>query len=158
SGTTVASDVRGKLTGTADDLGDSWLYGYGLVNAAKAVGLSDVIPDPPPAGDTMHVESINMELKKAGINVNAIATVTIVDDGSSAPVEGATVSGTWSGATNDTDSGVTDANGKVSLQSSKVKDPSSGTIFTFTVDDVTKDGYTPLINVGASGSIPFPEE
>jgi subtilisin family serine protease len=41
----------------------------------------------------MHVKSIDMSLKKAGINVNAIATVTIVDaDGN---LEGATVSGTW---------------------------------------------------------------
>ncbi|MBU4350284.1 caspase family protein [bacterium] len=91
--------------------------------------------------DNMHVNSIEMSLKTAGINVNAIAIVTIVDSGGN-PVEGATVSGYWSGATSDSDSGVTNVNGKVSLQSDKVRNPSSGTTFTFTVDGVTKDGWT----------------
>jgi subtilisin len=89
----------------------------------------------------MHVKSIEMSLKTAGINVNAIAKVTIVD-ASDKLVGGATVSGTWSGATSDSDSGVTDVYGKVSLQSNKVKNPTSGTTFTFTVDNVTKDGWT----------------
>jgi len=256
-------DVRTQLQDTADDLGDSSLYGYGLVNAVEAVGItsadnlgpvtSDVVADPNPTNgatsitltadvsdattgnatitaaeyfvgtvdadgsgtpmsasdgafnypteevtasivstwavgqytlyvhgedaagnwgdtksvmlevtteatsDTMHVFSIDMEFKIAGINVNAIATVTIVD-GSSVPVEGATVSGTWSGETNDSDSGVTDASGQVSLQSSKVKNPSDGTTFTFTVDDVTKDGYTLLTDVRESNDITFPLE
>jgi len=52
------------------------------------------------------------------------------------------VSGHWSGATTDTDSGVTDTNGQVSLKSDKVRNPAGGTTFTFTVDDVTKDGWT----------------
>jgi len=106
--------------------------------------------------DGMHVSNIDMSLKIAGINVNAIATVTIVDaDGDL--VEGVTVSGQWSGATSDVDSGVTDVNGRVSLKSDKVKNPPNGTIFTFTVNNVIKDGYPPLTGQVASGSIPFPE-
>jgi len=91
-------------------------------------------------GGTMHVSAIDMSLKTAGVNVNAIATVTIVDGGN--PVSGATVSGQWSGATTDSDSGVTDSSGKVALQSNVVKKPPSGTTFTFTVDNVVKIGLT----------------
>jgi len=96
-------------------------------------------------GTTMHVSNIEMLLKEATAGPNifytAVAKVTIVDSGDN-PVEGATASGTWSGATTDVDSGVTDANGQVSLESDKVKNPTSGTIFTFTVDDVIKAGWT----------------
>ena len=109
----------------------------------------------PANGTTMHVDSIVMSLKIAGINVNAIATVTIFDAIDN-PVGGATVYGTWSGAAGDSDSGVTDTYGKVSLQSNKVKNPTSGvTTFTFTVDGVTKYGweYDPDVNEETSGSI-----
>jgi len=94
---------------------------------------------------TMHIHDIVMEPETVshGPNdfTNAKATVTIVDAIGN-PVEGATVSGHWSGATSDTDSGITDGTGQVSLKSDKVKNPSSGTTFTFTVDKVTKDGWT----------------
>ena len=103
---------------------------------------------------TMHVSSIGMKSKTGGPWGNAIATVTIVDAIGN-PVEGATVSGHWSGETSDSDSGVTNVNGEVSLQSDKVKNPSSGTTFTFTVDNVTKEGwaYDPTANLETSGSI-----
>ena len=79
--------------------------------------------------------------------------VTIVD-ASDSPVEGAAVSGQWSGATSDSDLGVTDASGQVSLKSDSVKNP-SGTTFTFTVDDVAKAGwdYDSEANVETSKSI-----
>ena len=141
-------EVRTQLQRTAEDIGLSTReQGYGLVDAAKAAGLSSVIPDPPPVGGTMRVDSIDMEeefrIVEAGPNAfyTAIATVNIVDTDEVA-VEGATVYGTWSEATSDTDSGVTDASGQVSLESNKVKNPKSGTTFTFTVDDVTGDGWT----------------
>jgi subtilisin len=163
SGTIDVLEVREKLQDTADDLGASGLdslYGYGLIDAAEAADVSGGIPDPPPAGGTMHVDSIDMSSNEAAAGPNtfytAIATVTIVDaDGN---LEGATVSGTWSGATNDTDSGITDINGQVSLESSKVKNPISGTTFTFIVDNVSKDGWTYdlLENVETSDSIEVP--
>lgn len=134
--------VRAKLQETAEDISLSTReQGYGLVDAAKAAGLSSVIPDPPPVGGTMHVDSVNMLLKIAGINVNAIAKVTIVDE-NNAPVEGANVSGFWSGLTNDSDSGITNTSGAVSLKSDKIKNPTSGTKFIFTVDDVEKAEWT----------------
>jgi len=108
-----------------------------------------------PAYPTMHVASIDMSLKTAGPNRNAIALVTIVDaDG--APVGGATVEGHWSNATIDTDSGVTGVSGEVALNSDKVRNALSGTNFTFTVDDVfslTGWIYDQAANVETSDSI-----
>jgi serine protease len=86
----------------------------------------------------VHVADIEMSMKKAGPNVTAIASVTVADsDGY--PVEGAAVSGHWSGLTSDRDSGAADEDGRASLSSDKVRN-ASGT-FTFTVDNVTKDGW-----------------
>jgi hypothetical protein len=117
-----------------------------MVSADTTTLNVDFTLNPLPAtGTTMHVSNIDMSFKKATAGPNtfytAVATVTIVDS-NDIPVEDATVSGTWSGATNDTDSGITKANGQVSLKSHKVKNPPSGTTFTFTVDNVTKDGWT----------------
>ena len=106
------------------------------------------------SANSMHVASINMSFKTAGPNKNAIALVTIVDaDG--APIGGATVEGHWSDATDDTDSGLTDANGEVALNSDKVRNAPSGTVFTFTVDDVslTEWAYNQTANVETSKSI-----
>ena len=93
------------------------------------------------SANTMHIVSIDMSLKTAGPNTNAIALVTIVD-AADAPVGSATVEGHWSNATSDSDSGTTDGSGQVSLNSDKVKNAPSGTNFTFTVDYVVKDGWT----------------
>jgi subtilisin family serine protease len=107
--------------------------------------------------NTMHVSDIKMSLKKAGTNVNAIATVTIID-ASGNPVRGATVLGTWSDATSDTDSGITKTSGQVSFKSDRIKNPPSGTTFIFTVDDVVKAGwiYDPFANEETSDSIKVP--
>jgi len=115
----------------------------------------------PPVGSTMHVTSIDMALsnRNAGPNVftKARATLTIVD-ASNNPVEGATVLGSWSGATSDVDSGVTDATGQVTLDSDEKKNAPGGTTFTFTVDDVTQSGWTydPASNIETSDSISIP--
>ncbi|MBN2488807.1 MAG: S8 family serine peptidase [Methanosarcinaceae archaeon] len=90
----------------------------------------------------MHVAGIDMFttiIKSKGWHTYATVLVTIADaDGN--PVEGASVSGQWSGLTTGTDSGITDADGVATLDSSAVKN-AAGT-FTFTVDDVTLDGWT----------------
>nr|QNO57624.1 hypothetical protein LCMFKOLL_00020 [Methanosarcinales archaeon ANME-1 ERB7] len=107
----------------------------------------DNMPDP-----TMHIARIEMSTETRGKNTKAIATVKIVD--ATGSVEGATVSGHWSGLTEDIDEGATDASGNVALKSDRVKD-ASGT-FTFTVDNVIKDGldYDPEENPVDPGSIP----
>jgi hypothetical protein len=87
----------------------------------------------------MHVHDIAMATKQAGPNRSALATVTIVD-ANNAPVNGATVYGTFTGATNESVSGQTDSYGQVTMESSKVKDSSAN--WTFCVDDVVLSGWT----------------
>ncbi|MGD2155575.1 MAG: S8 family serine peptidase [Anaerolineales bacterium] len=88
---------------------------------------------------TLYVFSVNMSPKTAGPNRSAIAVVTIKDtDGSL--IEGATVSGTWSGDYNGSTSGTTAADGTVSFESGKLRQPN--VTFTFTVNDVVKSGYS----------------
>ena len=106
--------------------------------------------------NAMHIVSIDMSFKTAGPNRNAVALVTIVD-AAGAPVGAATVEGHWSGATSDTDSGLTDG-GEVALDSDKVRNAPSGTVFTFTVDDVSLAGwiYDYAANAETSDSITVP--
>jgi serine protease len=106
---------------------------------------------------TMYVGSIIMDLKKAGPNVNGMAKITILAADDYTPVAGATVYGHWSDATSDSDFGTTDSLGTITLQSDKIKKPSSGTKFTFTVDDVVKSGWVydaPVVAPSASISVP----
>jgi subtilisin family serine protease len=108
----------------------------------------------------MHVAEIIMDFKKAGRNTGGIATVTIVDTVGN-PIIGAIVSGYWSGATTDTDSGVTDNIGEITFQSDFVKRRKKDTTpltFTFTVDNVVLSGfsYVPADNVETSDSITVP--
>jgi hypothetical protein len=65
------------------------------------------------------------------------------------------VCGHWEDATTDSDVGMTDASGQVTLQSNYLWKPPSGTTFTFVVDDVVKDGwiYDNSANVETSDSI-----
>ncbi len=113
--------------------------------SADVQSTADFALKPLPAPGKIYVFNIDMTFKKAAAGRNtfytAVATVTMVDENET-PVGGAVVSGHWSGATNDTDSGVTDTKGQISLESKKVKNPETGTTFTFTVDDVIKAGWT----------------
>lgn len=141
-------EVRTVLCQTADDLGTIGkdnLYGYGLVDADEAA------PSTP-----IHVESIEMAMRTLGRRfwslTRAEAVVTILDAGGN-PVEGATVYGHWSGITSGKVYGLTDVNGRVTLKSRFLFN-ASGT-FTFTVDDVAKEGltYDPSANKETSDSI-----
>ena len=85
---------------------------------------------------SLHVEGIAMNSGKAGPNYYALATVWVMDD--VGDVEGATVYGQWSGAVSSDATGVTDADGKVTLQSPKKK---KGGTFIFTITDVVLSGY-----------------
>ena len=110
---------------------------------------------------TMRVGSILMSLNvrsagKKNVFVGGVAEVTIVN--ASGPVEGATVYGSWSGATSATVYGVTDSSGLVVFNSSEIKNPSTPITFIFTVDDVIKSGweYDPSANLETSDSISVP--
>jgi serine protease len=110
-----------------------------------------------PPGQMMHIAAIDMALKTAGANTSGLATVTIVDSGN-AGVSGASVSGHWSGATSDSDTGLTDSTGRVTLRSDNVKRASQSTTFTFTVDNVSLAGwsYDTGSDLETSGSISVP--
>jgi len=147
---------------TVTGLASSTPYYFALKTGDEVPNCSDLSNSPD--GETleasslfMHVSDIDMSLKVAGLNVTASATVTILD-ASDAPVSGATVSGTWSGATKDLDSGVTDIDGKVKLNSDTLKRPSDNTVFTFTVDNVVKAEWTydDGANVEYSDSTTYP--
>ena len=98
-----------------------------------------------------------MDIKYAGKNTSAVATVTIVDNAGD-PVSGALVSGHWTGATNDKDSGTTDVNGQVALESNELKNPAGGTTYIFTADSVSLSGwnYDPSLNTETTDSISVP--
>lgn len=121
-----ATEIRKKLQDTARDLGDPGrddYYGYGLVDAYKPI--------------CMHIGSIDLSTDHRGSGqTKALATVTVVNSLNN-QIANATVYGHWSGLTADADSGITDANGQITLESDWVKKP-TGT-FTFTVDNVTKN-------------------
>ena len=142
----ILSDGNHTITAEVTDLG----------GATGSASISITVETSTPPSGVMHVADIDMSIKTAGINVNAIATITIVADG--APVAGATVSGHWSDATSDSDVGTTDTLGMITLQSNKIKNADSGTTFTFTVDNVAKSGltYDPAANVETSDSISVP--
>jgi subtilisin family serine protease len=144
-------------------------YGYGLVNAYAAVTGLNIAPatddtptevDTPVEDDTsstdtepevtpttpteiaMSVGSLTAtkEFSVKGKNTFgwAVATVKVIDANGKA-VPGASVSGSWSGLTSGTVSGVTDSSGIMKFTSSQVKNP-KGT-FTFTVNDAACSGY-----------------
>ena len=85
----------------------------------------------------MHVASIELSIKKKGPRTDAIAKVTIVDEGGN-PVDGATVTGTFSGDANGTESGTTGADGEATI---KITVQGSVTTFTFCVDNVTHASF-----------------
>jgi len=94
--------------------------------------------------------NISMETayRTAGKNVFvwAIATVSV-------GIDAATVEGHWVEPAYSTVSGTTDASGSVSLKSNSVKNPSSGTTFTFVVDRVTKGDIIYDLTGTLTGSI-----
>jgi peptidoglycan/xylan/chitin deacetylase (PgdA/CDA1 family) len=105
-------------------------------------------------GGIMHVSKIEITYSSQGPVYRAHAKVTIVDSTDSL-VEGAEVYGSWSDAYTGDVSGITDAYGQITLDSSKVK---GGGTFTFTVTNVEKTDWTydSQANVETTDSITCP--
>jgi PKD repeat protein len=99
----------------------------------------------------MSVAGVTVTLKtsKSG-HAEAVADV-LVKDGNGKAVEGATVTGTWSGVVSGSASGITNTTGVTSIKSPRTK--TKGT-FTFTVTGVVREGYlyTPTSNIESSDS------
>lgn len=79
-----------------------------------------------------------------------VATVNVMSGGSA--LESATVEGHWEAPTYLVVSGTTGADGKVSFQSSSIKNP-TGTTFTFVVDKISKGGINYVLTGETSDSI-----
>ncbi|CAD6492745.1 MAG: Subtilase family protein [Candidatus Argoarchaeum ethanivorans] len=90
--------------------------------------------------DSMHVASIEMGPQYNGMAWTWATAAVTIQDYTGTPVTGAAVYGHWSGLTSDTDSGTTNENGRIVLESDKVH--KIGGTFTFTVDNVIKNGYS----------------
>ncbi len=107
----------------------------------------------------MHVVSIDVSLDQKGPNWQARAWVKVVD-GTGAVVEVASVTGNWTFKGNplNTLTVTTNSEGIAKMDSNKVGGASSGDVFTFTVDDVSKIGfiYQPGVNVETSDSVAVP--
>jgi serine protease len=164
-GSSIAFNGSGSYDPDGDPLTYNWDFGdgstgngespthtyaeVGVYNVTLTVNDGNLDSDPSTTtvtieqeggGPTMHVkEPITMLpiLRTAGHNVfvKVRATVTIVDANND-PVEGATVSGYWSGATSDVDAFVTDLDGIGTCESDEVKLKKDET-FKFTVTNVT---------------------
>ena len=81
SGTTGVSAVRGKLIGTADDLGDEgwdWLYGNGLVDAAEAAEAAGAENKPPTVSITSPADG---DTFNSGVAISFGGTASDPEDG-----------------------------------------------------------------------------
>ena len=95
-----------------------------------------------PQGNLIHIGNVSVTTSNHGSDVTATAVVTILDNNNN-PVNGATVSGSWSGATTGTNSSVTGATGTVTVYSNEVKHTGNNALtFTFNVSNVTHSSYT----------------
>ncbi len=133
---------------------------YYVVNSTGQSGNSDQSSEysfttlEAPTMPEMHVGDITISSKSIGRGrkYKAIATIPILDS-SDKPVDVATVKGHWSGAySSNTVSGTTSNDGKVTFETKWVK---GGGMFTFTVDNVLKEGWTydESANIETSDSI-----
>jgi PKD repeat protein/Zn-dependent metalloprotease len=106
------------------------------------VGYITVLPIPQ---TEMYVYDITQTISKKGKNYESTAVVTIWDTNNN-PVANATVYITWSGVVSGSGSGITLANGTVTLKSPKTKTPTGS--FTITVNNVTHATlpYNPALN------------
>jgi subtilisin family serine protease len=138
------SQIQTILQAKAKDLGgvgfDNY-YGYGRIDAVAAVNQANLGPIVEPEKIVINVDSITMTVKTVSRNTYAITTV-VIEDANGASVAGATVAGKWTikGVAADTDTAITDASGKVVVQSNSVRNAPSGTTYTFTITNVVKTG------------------
>jgi PKD repeat protein len=89
------------------------------------------VTEPGTGGTTMHVDAMLVSRQKSGPNYYGVCDVTILDDGGQ-PVDGATVTAAYDGPTSGTATGVTAADGTVTLQGSAMKRPSGEWCFEVT--------------------------
>jgi len=128
------SGACGYNVNTACDTESNWTVDGAFVSYYSSVQQWLGGGSTPPGGGTeMHVASIVLSTKSQGPRDRGRATVVIVDENGD-PVSGATVTGTFTGDITATESGTTDSNGEVTLQTNAF---SGVTTFGFCVDSVS---------------------
>ena len=147
---TIASGV--STTSHTDSTavnGTTYHYVVSAVNSAGESGNSSQVSATPqaPASSTMHVSVLNTTTVSVASKRKAGRVEIVVVDNLGAPVQGATVTGTYSGSFTGTQAGVTDAAGRVILQTTTTA-PNNAK-FTFCVNNVTHASltYNPSANV-----------
>jgi subtilisin family serine protease len=136
--TATNAEIRSALAATAQDLGAAGRdtsYGYGLVQAKSAItyllGSSTT--------KTVHVADLDATKTISKSKWTATVTIKVVDQ-TGAPVTGAVVAGTWSGAYNASATCTTTSTGTCSLVTGSMK--LTATTVTFTVTNITGTGLT----------------
>jgi hypothetical protein len=100
--------------------------------------LKDSSPPPPQPGDTpMHVGDLDgsSESTSKANKWNATVTVTVHNDEADDPINGITVSGTWSGGTSGGGSCTSESEGQCSITKNNIR--SNASSVTFSVDSLT---------------------
>lgn len=138
----TASKTATSYVDSTGIAGTTYYYAVCAVDAAgNEAELSNIVSIVAPS-NLMHVGSIILSKQTLGRGyftcTRAVAVVTILD-GNGNPVKGARVYGRWSGLVGGGIFGITDANGRVTFKSRFIRN-ASGT-FTFTVNNVTKNGW-----------------
>jgi hypothetical protein len=112
-----------------------------------------------PATPTMHAGDITFEadvrpLGRWGL-LSRVTVIVPIFDSSAVAVSGAAVYGSWSGSYNRNVSDLTNSQGQVIFSTSWIR---GGGTFTFTINDVTKAGWTydPAANIETYDSITVP--
>lgn len=136
---TTVSDGSQTITATAiDDTGES---------ASDAITIS---VDNGQAHQTMFVGDLDGTAVSAGKNWRAEVTITVIDqDGN--PVEGAGVSGDWTGGSSGNSTGITGANGQLTVTSNNIRkkiDSTSWTVINITHGTLS---YDPSLNTDPDG-------
>jgi minor extracellular protease Epr len=136
-------------------------YSFRLaVNDGNAFSLDEVVISvSPEAVFNMHIENVSMILMQryGGYRTYAIATVSVFD-GNGSPVADVSVKGHWTGAMKSNATGTTGDDGNLSLTSPNLPYPARGSTFIFTVDSLSRRGWTYdyAFNKTSSGSIAVP--
>ncbi|MEO8462101.1 MAG: PKD domain-containing protein [Chloroflexota bacterium] len=135
-------------------------YTVGLVvtdNGSATGSTSASIQVTAPAAANMSIGTITGTSITVGRSSwTATATITVVATGSSIPVGGVTVTGTWSGGTSGSGTCTTLATGSCSVTSSNISNKKSSVTFTVTSLAATGWTYRPASNGATSITIAHP--
>ena len=119
-------------------------YTFSLtVNDGTDTSAADSVTITVTDAKTLHVGSITVTSVRSGTRSYYANAVVMVYDGSGNAVSGVTVKGHWSGAFSKSVTGTTSSTGKATFKSSTVsKSTGKSLTFTFTIDSLTRSGYT----------------